>query len=417
VTDLLSFRRQAWGLNRVLFSLAPPAPSVREKVFVARKQELERAMVAVFDVARNALVSGSFGIGKTIFIAELMHELRKTLGNEVLTVEECLDIRQSDLLTTILRGLARALREEDEEAGEIDKILGGVEVTTQSSEKTGGSGKLGIPGVGEIGGAAEGYTSQTLTRRIVPNAGYQVRELVGRAMKRFPNRRLVVAVDDLDKSDPITIRELLVEARSTLHTDCAFVLTGHPLRILREIYSTAGAVFDEHVELQIMADDDLRGIMERYLAAGRIKGASQLGVEPFTDEAATAIISRSVGVPRVLNRICMHILEEAATLRCPQIDFEALGKCWLLAGQRLKQGMTQDLALLLDVLSEQTNGFDPSQAPEEVYKRLGVDSHHALYERINAAVRDDFAVSAEIEGQTLIFAEPLLGPPPVSGDR
>ena len=97
----MQFRRDAWGLERVLFSVKPPAEPFRHKVFAARDKEFERAEVAVLDAPRNLLISGLFGIGKTIFIKELLAGLTET--SDVLAVYTCLEDRTSDLLTTILR--------------------------------------------------------------------------------------------------------------------------------------------------------------------------------------------------------------------------------------------------------------------------------------------------------------------------
>jgi hypothetical protein len=412
MSRLVDFRREVWGLERVLFSLQPPQPPYRQKVFAARDRESERAEAALLDAPRNLLISGLFGVGKTIFIEELLRDLQVSYPDDVLTVYECLDSTSSDLLTTILRGLAHALRDEDEEARNIDQILAGVELTSQTSDKGSGGGELGIPIIGKIGGTAENTTTETVARKVVPNAAYQIRELVERAAQRRPTRRLIVAVDDLDKRDPATVRDSLVQARSTLHTDCAFVLTGHPLGVLRNIYSTAGAIFDLQMDLQVLPPDDMRTIMERYLEAGRVKGASQQGFAPFTEATAQAIIARTFGIPRLLNKICFHILDKAGDLRRPVVDAETLRECWRLVGNDLRRMMSEDIARVFEVLHEQTGGFNPSRVPDEMYQRLGVDSLQGLLAKFRAAMDLDFAIGVEVEGQTHFLPQPLLEEPP-----
>lgn len=229
---------------------------------------------------------------------------------------------------------------------------------------------------------------------------------------RFPGRRILIAVDDLDKRDPATVREVLLEARTVLHTDCAFVLTGHPLGILRNLYSTAGGIFDKQMTLEVLDPAEMKLLMRNYLKTGRVEDSPYRDLEPFTVDAAEAIIDRSFGIPRQLNRICSHIMEEAAVLRCKVIDMQALNVCWQRAGKDFRQLMTEDMARLIDLLREQTGQFDPSQVPDEVYHRLGIDSHQALLAKFNAAMSDDFVVGVEISGHTRFLPQPLLDPPP-----
>lgn len=412
MSDLRTFRREAWGLNRVLFAVQPPQPLYRKKVFAARDREFERAETELLDAPRNLLVSGPFGIGKTIFVQELVRALNEDYSDEVLAVYECLDNTESDLLTTILRGLASVLKEEDTEADEVYQALAGIERTSQSSQKGGGTGEAAIPGFFKVGGTTESTSTETSARKGVPNAAYQVRGLVERAMARKPERRLVVAVDDLDKRDPATVRAVLQEARSTLHTDCAFVLTGHPMGILRDIYSTVGGVFDRQINLKILPEGDLLLIMRNYLEAGRAPGTTYTGLHPFTPEAAHAIASYALGIPRLLNKICLHILDEAGEMRRAVIDMPTLQECWERAGSELKRMMSEDMARTFAFLHEQTGGFDPTRAPDELYDLLGVDTTQDLLARFNAAMSEDFVIGVERAGRTLFFPQPLLEEPP-----
>jgi len=417
MSRLKEFQREAWGLERLLFSVQLPPPRFRSNVFTAREQEIERAEAVLLDAPRNLLLSGLFGVGKTIFIQELLDGLEERYPEEVLVVRECLDSAESDLLTTILRGLAHVLKGEDTEAHQINQVLAGVELTSQASEKAGGTGELGVPGIFKVGGSGESAATETWARKVVPNASFQVRELVRNANGRYPDRRLIVAVDDLDKRDPATVRQSLVEARSALHTDCAFVLTGHPLGVLRNIYSTAGGIFDVQLDLKVLSADNMKLLMTNYLEAGRLESTPQRGLHPFTEEAAQTIISRSFGIPRLLNKICLHILLQAGELRRPEIDMDTLRECWRIEGEKLRQGMSEEMARLYEMLQEQTDGFDPSLVPDDIYERLGVDSHQALLAKFNAAVGTDFVIGVDREGQTRFLPQPLLElPPSTSGD-
>ncbi len=418
MTELEKFRREVWGMERMLFRIRRLDEADLVQVFTARERELERALTAIGDAPTNLLVNGVFGVGKTVFTQMLLRGLKEHYGNDVLCISECLDSVDADLPTTILRGLAHALRDEDVEAKAIDDLLAGVELTTQSVDKGTGSAELNL-GFLKAGGSGENSTTESRARKLVPNAAYQVRQLIERAKARIPQRRLVIAIDDLDKRDPNTVRENLASARSTLHNHpCSFIFTGHPLSILRDAYSSLGGVFDDRLELTSLSPEQMRQLMVKYLEAGRVKDASadKRGLFPFTEEAAEAIIQQSFGLPRVLNVICYHVLSEAASLRCPRIDREVLHQCWQLAGDRLKQAARADVRSLLEVISEQTQGLDPLRANDEVFDRLGeildVDSYEALLNKFNAILQspESLIVGIERGGRSLFLPQPLLQP-------
>ena len=423
MSEVEKFRREAWGIERVLFRIRRPIDEENlVQVFTARDRELERAIIAIGDAPANLLVNGVFGVGKTVFVQMLLHELKAQYGEDVLCVSECLDNVDADLATTILRGVSRALKTEDPEAKDFDDLLTGVELSSQVADKDGGSAKLNL-GFFEAGGSGETSATESRTRKVVPNAAYQVRQLLERAHSRRPGRRLVVAVDDLDKRDPNTVRANLLAARSTLHNHpCSFVFTGHPLGILRDAYSSLGGIFDDRIELGPLPPESMREMMLKYLDAGRSPGASleQIGLHPFTEDSAQKIIERSFGLPRVLNVNCYHILSEAAISRLPKIGLTELQQCWQAAGDRLKQATRADVRGLLEVISEQTEGLDPLSAPDDVVDRLGeifgVNTLEAIVHKLNELLQspEGMLVGIERGGRSLFLSNPLL--PPSSND-
>lgn len=418
MSEVEKFRCEAWGLDRVLFRIRRPIDEDLVQVFTARDRELERAIIAIGDAPANLLVNGVFGVGKTVFVQMLLHELRAQYGEDVLCVSECLDSEDADLATTILRGVSRGLKDEDLEAEAFDDLLAGVELSSQVADKGGGSAKLNL-GVFDLGGSGETSATESRTRKVVPNAAYQVRQLLERAHARRPDRRLVVAVDDLDKRDPNTVRSNLLAARSTLHNHpCSFVFTGHPLGILRDAYSSLGGIFDDRIELGPLPRESMREMMIKYLEAGRSTDASpeQQGVYPFTEDAAQKIIERSFGLPRVLNVNCYHILSEAAISRLPKIGITELQQCWQAAGDRLKQATRADVRGLLEVISEQTDGLDPLSAPDAVVDRLGelfgVNTLEAIVHKLNELLQspEGMLVGIERGGRSFFLPNPLLPP-------
>lgn len=183
MSELRSFRREAWGLEQVLFSVRLPEPDVRSRVFSAREEEYERIEALLLDAPHNILLSGIYGVGKTIFIRELLDRMQRENPDEVLAIYECLDNTETDLLTTILRGLARALSKEDDEAHRINQILAGVELVTQSTHRGSGGGEINLAGLAKLARGGEDVVAETWARKVVPNAAYQTRELVRRAVE------------------------------------------------------------------------------------------------------------------------------------------------------------------------------------------------------------------------------------------
>lgn len=391
--DTESFRREHWKLERVLFRKGPPQRRFLDKLFTGRAIELDDCRVAIHDAPTNVLVTGLFGVGKTVFIQELLRQLGDAYGPEMLTIYEALETRGADLLTVILRGLARLLRDEDEEARNVDGVLSGVEVSTERSREVSGELEVGVPGFFKAKTVPEKKGDTTVhTAKVIANVAYHISRLIEAAVGRNPNRQLVVAVDDLDKEDPATIRQRLVEARTTLHRECSFVLTGHPLGVLRDAFATAGGIFDLQIGLPLFSDQELEEMMSNYLEAGRVSGSSVPPLTPFTPAAASAVIARSFGIPRVLNVICLNILRQAATSCMPSIDMPELQQCWTVVAQDLARAIEPELRDLLEVLLEYPDGVDPSDVPDEVFERLGVDSHEELHARMQEAIRSDVAI-------------------------
>lgn len=421
MSEVENFRREIWGIERVLFRIRQLDEENLVQVFTARNREMERAMMAIGDAPANLLVNGVFGVGKTVFIQMLLHELKEQYGDDVLCVSECLDSEDSDLATTILRGVSRALalKDEDSDAKAFDDLLAGVELSSQVTDKGGGSAKLNL-GFFEGSGSGETSATESRVRKVVPNAAYQVRLLLERAHNRQPKRRLVIAVDDLDKRDPNAVRSNLLAARSTLHNNhqCSFIFTGHPLSILRDAYTSLSGTFDDRIELGPLSPSAMRQMMINYLEAGRSLDATpeQQGIHPFTEEVAQKIIERSFGLPRVLNVTCYHILNEAAISRMSKIGLTELQQCWRAAGDRLKQATRADVRGLLEVISEQTEGLDPLSAPDDVVDRLGeifgVNTLEAILHKLNELLQSPEGILVGIErgGRSLFLPHPLLPP-------
>ncbi len=389
--DIYEFRRKYWGIERILFSVRPPERRYLSKVFTGRSREIEEAISALYDAPRCILVNGLFGIGKTVFIYRLLDIVKQRYKDNVLSIYESMGASSSsNLVTTILRGLVRMLKDEDEEAQRLYQMLRDSEIMSQSEQEfTGGA------GIGKTGVQSRFTTSTTKRFKPIQNPETHIQYLIARSIKRKPNRRLIIAIDDLDKHDPATIRRFLHESRSVLHLDSSYILTGHPLGILRDAYATTGGIFDLKVDLPPFTHNELLEMIENYLAAGRVKGARHPKFWPFSEETAVIIAKHSYGIPRVLNAICYHILNEASKRQLEVIDIQGLRTCWMSVRDNLLRGIRPDLRNLLEILQEYPEGFNPKDVPDEVFERLNVDSYAVLIARLDEALRSDQVMEDE----------------------
>jgi hypothetical protein len=185
---------------------------------------------------------------------------------------------------------------------------------------------------------------------------------------------------------------------------------------MRDAYSSAGGIIDHQLDLNVMDDSTLRKLIARYLAAGRCKGwvangkgrswvsrlknmfrhrwqrpiapaddskeVSEEALLPFDRRSVEEIISRSYGIPRVLNIICFNILVEAATRRIARIGMSELRVCWNACRNQLRQGIRPDLRNLLETMVQQQGGIQVDEVPDELYAKLRADTHEDLVPKI-----------------------------------
>jgi hypothetical protein len=146
--------------------IEPPIGDARQlaRLFTRRRGELSRAILPLFN-GRNLLVRAMLGVGKSAFILRLLHELdaqAKAARDKLLPIYiyHFYGGATEDFYRLVVLALAQLLSDKDEEAQAILEGLQGWEITSNP---------------------------------------FDFLDLfVERASKRF--RRLVIAVNDLDKS-------------------------------------------------------------------------------------------------------------------------------------------------------------------------------------------------------------------------
>jgi type II secretory pathway predicted ATPase ExeA len=259
------------------------------QVFVGRVNEIRAAAMRVVDHARNLLVWGGHGCGKTTFLRKLLHELRAARKISFLTgyttlVEDTPQGFQRAALSAFCKG-ARGVASSD--------ALSTFAVETLRALTSGA----------EIG-AIDLRFEQGL--ELARGAGFH---------------RVVIAIDELEKYEADVVQRMLLSSRFLLDLDASFVLTGRPLDILSDSRAALLAVYDHRIELKPFADAEAREILRRNLTSARHTPEPEETLRPFEDEAVAEMVVRARGLPRPLNLMAgaalQLALDEAALSGAP----------------------------------------------------------------------------------------------------
>lgn len=435
--SFFKFTRKSWGLKTILFVGSPPTEACLGRVFCGRTAELETAAAALSTGPRRVQLVGLYGVGKTVFLTTLRTRLRSRSG-EVLYVDHRVYKHDKDIGQVLVRGLSSALSSSSVYAGRIFEQIGGHQVTDRRLSRMTGKTSAGTPkfAVDLSAGLEETVESERhLKMEKLPDPAVAVPRLLKDA-REAGYSRVIIALDDLDKRDPETVRKLLGDARPFLYeSDCSFILTGHPIGILRDAYSSVGSLFDQTVELLPMDDASLRLLIARYLGVGRVWGLRRRSVpataddvraehlRPFSESAVDQIIARALGIPRVVNIICYNILTQAAIARLPGIGESELARCWDASRDSLLGCIRPDLRQWLDVFASIGFHLSLDGVPDLVYERLRIDTEAEMLATLRAAQYRDFIVSRngrdyQVLGLLQPFSETttLLSEPFRSGD-
>jgi hypothetical protein len=301
-----------WGINEIPFTESAPALAQADQlkqVFTGRLSELEIALAAFRGrERRRMLVYGWYGIGKTAFIIEVL-DIIKRKTKDTLAAYISLPREAEDLATFALLALARQM-EDDEWAQDVLHQMGLRPRKRTVARKT----ELDLKFI------------KASEETILPSAPQfptlSFEDLLERALKKY--KRVIIAIDDLDKQDPVRVREMLRGAQGLLKGQASFILTAHPAGLTRDIFTRDLGVVDTTIKLESLDISTTYQMLINYLNSARSKRArfkpdDPRAVAPFMPETAQVICERSEGVPRYLNRLGSYVLTKAALLRADRI--------------------------------------------------------------------------------------------------
>ncbi|MCS6846805.1 MAG: AAA family ATPase [Anaerolineae bacterium] len=385
-----------WGLSKFPpFADVPPKddPERLATLFTGRDDELDLATQPLMR-GENVLVRGAWGVGKTTFILQLLHAL---VGEAQAVKERLLPIyidnfrggTLQEFHRLLLFALATALADKDDDARAIAEAMKGISISHNRSRSIKGSIEINLFTFGTAGGEI-GLESVAERRIGLDSPEYWIDELLRRGHKRYEH--IVVAIDDLDKTDPrpnefLKVRTLFDQALPILRDQrCAFILTGRTLTVAQDIYGSILGLFNRQIALDPLPPEDLRAIAVKTL--NLVRHQARPDAHPFSDEAIARLAASSY-VPRHFNRNCADVLDAAVRLDRDRLDGAAFDECFVEAQAKVAAEVEPQIRQLL-YIARKYGGI--SQQNRRALDELGLGDFIEILPVLDYLVQRDLLV-------------------------
>ena len=246
---------------------------------------------------------------------------------------------------------------------------------------------------------------------LTPNTNADPYPLLMRLLDKAEQKynRIVFAIDDFDKKDPIVVQTILEGSLDLFRNskNRAFIITGRGFTDLQEATLKALGIFSEDINLPPMAPDDLRHIAINYLNSARKSFRDDC--YPFTDEVMSLITDYAQGFPRQLNTICEKVLRQAASKVYDEINLEAFTDVWQLVQQDYTRSISPQLRHLLYV-AHQAGGISEDIEDEDLAK-LDALTYVSLLPKLKSMEELGVLIRREDEGGIRFIPSKLFQPP------
>ncbi|MEE3715579.1 ATP-binding protein [Tumidithrix elongata RA019] len=397
---------QRWELKENPFRATPPDdPELLAQIFYGRDQELDNAIPTLYE-GRNILVRGAWGIGKTSLILNLIYQLQQevaALGEKmlVLYLSGIPGEKPVDFYRALLMSIADSLKDQDTDAQDVVNSLLGYSI---QRTKTSTEGKV------QLWVFSFSIKDETPSNPLTPNANADPYPLLIRILDKAEQNydRIVFAIDDFDKKDPIVVQTILEGSldlfRNSKHR--AFIVTGRGFTDLQEATLKALGIFSEDINLAPMTQEDLRHIVINYLNS--VRTSSRDDCYPFTEEVMSLITTYAQGFPRQLNTICEKVLRQAASKGYDEIDIEAFTDVWQLVQQDYTRSISPQLRHLL-YIAYQAGGISEDIKDEDLAK-LDALTYVSLLPKLKSMEELGVLIRREDEGGIRFLPSKLYQP-------
>jgi hypothetical protein len=237
-------------------------------------------------------------------------------------------------------------------------------------------------------------------------------DLLERAFEKY--KRVVIAIDDLDKQDHSRAHAMLREAQGMLKGEASFILTSHPGGLTHDILTRDLGLIDTPIELKTLDIDTTYRMLINYLNSARPNHAKRddpddpLAVAPFTPETARELCRRSEGVPRYLNRLGRHVLTWAALQHDELITPDVLRRGLEYTDDRLRsQTLTSEDYYVLELVLGKGSISDETVTLDEL-EQLKVREFNEVMPILEKLVQYDLLRRLSTEGVSEFGPSPLL---------
>ncbi len=349
----------------------------------------------------NILVYGWLGIGKTAFILEVLDTIENETAKETLTIYQTLP-PDKDLIWVSLIALAQKMPDDHFAQQILEQIGLPVSNTRKASDKH----KINL----------KFYEYENLSEiKDLKKVEYPIflfEQLLSKARDQY--KKIVIAIDDLDKLDPARARELLLDAQGLLKTGVYFILSGHPAGLTRDFLISARGIFDLPLEIKQMDYDTTYTMLINYLNSVRSETNQKdyddpEAVKPFTPEAAKFICKKSIGVPRLLNRLGGSAIRAAIKLNVDIITPNILEDAFKRLAEQLPDLISLDPKekVLLQFICDKGSISDEDITLDEL-QQLDVKDFNELLPILDRLKNDQLILRKPTEEKAEFTISPLL---------
>jgi Cdc6-like AAA superfamily ATPase len=249
----------------------------------------------------NALLYGSYGIGKTALLRYFLGECEFVKKHKVAPVYiEFLGTTPIDFLCAVAYAVGERFKDEDKDAAQLLRKLRGVETKKETETEKGGGFSLILRGEMKRVSISGEHVSVTLS---TPYLLDSVGKILHRAAKKY---YVAIGVDEVDKRNPREFITLITHLRPLLDTPASFILTGSHsfLSVASKVVVDEFGAFQRRIPVPPLKKELLVKMTERYLK-------HLTGNNLFEKGVLSELADLSRGNPRVMINLVRSTMDAA----------------------------------------------------------------------------------------------------------